>query len=82
MVSSLTNGANGGEPVMAKKPAMNSAPDTGTRRMAPDTSFKDRLVTVASPLGFMALVLLLGLYIPPSLSAMLHDAAAFVSVTP
>jgi len=49
---------------------------------APETSFKDRLVTVASPLGFMALVLLLGLYIPPSLSAMLHEAAAFVSVTP
>ena len=51
-------------------------------KSAPETSFKDRLVTVASPLAFMALVLLLGLYIPPSLSTLLHNAAAFVSITP
>ena len=30
MVNSLTNGPNGGEPVIAKKPARNKAPDHGT----------------------------------------------------
>ena len=38
MVNSLTNGPKGGEPVMAKNPARNKAPDHGTRRSAPDTS--------------------------------------------
>ena len=38
MVNSLTNGPNGGEPVMARKPARNKAPDRGTRWMAPRTS--------------------------------------------
>ena len=35
MVNSLTNGPNGGEPVMARNPARNSAPDKGRRLMAP-----------------------------------------------
>ena len=41
MVNSLTNGPNGGEPVMARKPARNSAPENGTRCRAPRTSSVD-----------------------------------------
>lgn len=37
-VNSLTNGANGGEPVIARKPVRNNAPDTGRRRRTPRIS--------------------------------------------
>ena len=38
IVNSLTNGPKGGEPVMARKPARNTVPDSGKRCMAPRTS--------------------------------------------
>jgi hydrogenase-4 component F len=47
-----------------------------------DGSRRDRFATVAPPLAFLALSLLLGIYIPQPLSRVLHDAAAFISVTP
>jgi hydrogenase-4 component F len=47
-----------------------------------DAGRRDRFVTVAPPLAFLALSLLLGVYIPQPLSRMLHEAAAFISVTP
>ena len=45
IVNSLMNGPNGGEPVIARKPARKSAPDSGTRRSAPLT-LVDRLASV------------------------------------
>ena len=50
--------------------------------LSPDRALKDRWVTVASPLAFMALVLLLGLWLPPPLARMVHNAAAFVDGAP
>lgn len=40
------------------------------------------LLTVGPPAAFMSLVLLLGLYLPPPVAALVRNAAAFVSVTP
>ena len=40
--------------------------------------YRDNFATCAPILLFMALVLLLGLYIPPPLEALLRDAAAFL----
>jgi len=44
------------------------------------TSFRDSFWTGAPSLGLVSLVLMLGLYIPPPLSALLHEAAAFLEV--
>jgi len=44
--------------------------------------FRDGLRTCGPVLGLMALVLLLGLYIPPPLESLLRDAAAFLEVKP
>ena len=41
-------------------------------------SYRDSVGTVAPILLFMALVLLLGVYIPPTLESLLRDAAAFL----
>ena len=43
IVNSLMNGPNGGEPVIARKPARKSAPESGTRRSAPLTLSIDLL---------------------------------------
>ncbi len=40
------------------------------------------LLTVGPPAAFMALVLLLGLYLPPPVAELVRNAAAFISVTP
>ncbi len=48
----------------------------------PRTTYRDRFSTVAPIVLFMALVLLLGLYIPPPLDALLRDAAATLEGTP
>jgi hydrogenase-4 component F len=48
----------------------------------PTTIYGDRFSTVAPIVVFMALVLLLGLYIPPPLDALLRDAAATLEGTP
>ena len=48
----------------------------------PKLSYRDRFATVAPIALFMALVLLLGLYIPPPLETLLHDAAATLGGTP
>jgi len=42
------------------------------------SDYRDRLSTVLPIVGFMALVLLLGLYIPPFLSDMLQEALKFL----
>lgn len=44
--------------------------------------YHDRISTGAPVLLFMALVLLLGLYVPPPLEALLREAAAFLEVKP
>ncbi|MEI8121119.1 MAG: proton-conducting transporter membrane subunit [bacterium] len=46
------------------------------------TSYRDRPQLVIPILVFMGLSLLLGLYIPKPLNTMLHDAAAYLEVTP
>jgi hydrogenase-4 component F len=46
----------------------------------PTLHFKDRLLLVAPPLVFLAAVLFLGLYLPPSLRALLEEAAALLEV--
>ncbi len=47
-----------------------------------DTVFKDNVLLVASPLLFLVLVLLLGVYLPPPLQTALRDAAALLEVQP
>ena len=42
--------------------------------------FHDTIGTCAPILIFMALVLLMGLYIPPPIEVLLRDAAAFLEV--
>ena len=46
------------------------------------SGFRDRLGTCVPILLFMALVLLLGIYIPQPLESLLRDAAAFLEVKP
>ncbi len=48
----------------------------------PDTDFRDSIGTVLPILVLLALVLLLGVYVPPVLDRSLHDAARFVEATP
>lgn len=48
----------------------------------PDTGFRDGIATGAPILLFLALVLLLGLYVPPPLEVMLREAAAFLENKP
>lgn len=47
-----------------------------------DTKFKDSFLLVASPLVFLLLVLLLGVYLPAPLQKALEDAAALLEVSP
>ncbi|MHB8878193.1 MAG: proton-conducting transporter transmembrane domain-containing protein [Myxococcaceae bacterium] len=47
-------------------------------RKASATDFKDSFVTVAPLVVLLFLVLLLGVYIPPPVDRMLHEAAAFL----
>jgi hydrogenase-4 component F len=49
---------------------------------APPGGFHDSFLTGAPILMFMALVLLLGLYVPPPLEALLREAARLVEVNP
>ncbi len=44
MTSSLMNGPNGGEPVMANSPAIHRAPVTGRRAATPRTVVVDLLL--------------------------------------
>jgi hydrogenase-4 component F len=48
----------------------------------PRTAFRERFSTVAPVVLFMALVLVLGLYIPPPLDALLRDATAALEGKP
>jgi hydrogenase-4 component F len=57
-------------------------PDDRRPDKSVDETFHDSFQTVAPAIGFLALVLMLGLYLPPPLSALLHDAAAFVEGQP
>jgi hydrogenase-4 component F len=43
-------------------------------------AYKERLLTVGPPVVFLALVVLMGVYIPRPVSALLHDAAAFLEL--
>lgn len=47
-----------------------------------DTDFKDSFLLVASPIVFLLLVLLLGVYLPEPLQSALRDAAALLEVQP
>jgi hydrogenase-4 component F len=51
-------------------------------KQAPDTGYRDSLLTGAPIVLCFALVLLLGLYVPPPLEAILQDAARFVEGPP
>ena len=56
------------------------------RGAAPDEPqgkpYRDGFLTIAPVLGLMALVLLLGLYIPQPLGDLVKDAVAYLEVTP
>ena len=54
----------------------------GTPRADLGPGSRDTLGTVGPPLALMALVVVLGLYIPPFLDGALHDAAAYVEARP
>ena len=47
-----------------------------------DTAFKDSFLLIASPLSFLLLVLLLGVYLPESLQMALQEAANLLEVHP
>jgi hydrogenase-4 component F len=47
-----------------------------------DTDFNDNFLLVASPLGFLLLVLVLGVYLPEPLQTALSDAAALLEAKP
>jgi hydrogenase-4 component F len=49
---------------------------------SPPDGYHDTLLTAAPVVLFLALVLLLGLYVPPPLAALLHDAARLVEGNP
>jgi hydrogenase-4 component F len=67
--------------VQGKPPGPNTPPATEeeAEEIEPN-NYHDSFATVAPILLFMALVLLLGLYIPPPLESLLRDAAAFLEV--
>ena len=44
--------------------------------------FQDRILLYISPLCFMLLILLIGVYIPEPIQAALHQAAALLEVHP
>jgi hydrogenase-4 component F len=47
-----------------------------------DTAFKDSFLLVVSPVLFLLLVLMLGVYLPEPLQVALRDAAALLEVHP
>jgi hydrogenase-4 component F len=47
-----------------------------------ENDFRDSALTVGPIIAFLALVLLLGIYIPPPVSGLLHEAASFVEGRP
>jgi len=47
-----------------------------------DSEFHDGVLTVGPPVLLLALVLCLGVYVPPVLDTMLHQAAAFLEASP
>jgi hydrogenase-4 component F len=47
-----------------------------------DRPYHEHFLTVAPVAAFLALVLVLGVYVPPPLTALLHDAAAFLERAP
>lgn len=49
---------------------------------AQDTPYRDSALTAAPVVGLMALVLLLGVYVPPPVAGLLHDAVRFLEVRP
>ncbi|HLN29116.1 MAG TPA: proton-conducting transporter membrane subunit [Gemmataceae bacterium] len=55
---------------------VQGTPDMDT----PDSGYRDTIATGAPVLLFMALVLLLGLYVPAPLESLLREAAAFLEV--
>jgi hydrogenase-4 component F len=48
----------------------------------PDSGYRDSLLMVGPPLCFLLLVLLLGVWLPEPLAALLREAAALVEATP
>jgi len=57
-------------------------PATQGAKVELDTGFRDSLLVVTPPLGFLLLVLVLGLWLPEPLQQALHEAAALLEVTP
>ena len=49
---------------------------------AKDRPYREHFWTVAPPLGFLGLVLLLGVYVPPPLSVLIKDAVSFLELRP
>jgi len=49
---------------------------------SPPNAFRDSISTCGPIVLFMALVLLMGLYVPPSVDSLLREAAAFLEVKP
>ncbi len=47
-----------------------------------DTAFNDNFLLVASPLGFLLLVLVLGVYLPEPMQTALREAAALLEAKP
>jgi hydrogenase-4 component F len=44
--------------------------------------YRERALTVAPAIAFLGLVVLMGVYIPPPISALLHQAASFLELKP
>jgi hydrogenase-4 component F len=63
-----------GDPPASSASAQESQGET----LTPVATYRDSFATCAPILLFMALVLLLGLFIPPPLEGLLRDAAAFL----
>jgi hydrogenase-4 component F len=47
-----------------------------------DRPYREHLFTVAPAAAFLVLVLVLGVYVPPPLAALLHEAAALLERAP
>ena len=46
------------------------------------TPYRDSFLTIAPVIALMAIVLLLGLYIPEPLNALVHDAVSYLEIRP
>ena len=68
--------------VVQGRPAVVSVGPAGTAIGAVDETYRDGIMTIAPVLALMAIVLLLGLYIPAPLNALVRDAVSYLETRP